>query len=209
MDENIVRAWVEGWAVSRGAAPPVPAPWGFTIDVGQAAQVTRHVLPDTTEALLRELSGAITVPGTTLKVFEAPETVAPWLAAGWTFEPPGFLMSTRLRATATGVPAGYRLRTWARGGVTRAVVLADDGSFAARGQVADGLPGTVVVDQVETSPAHRRRGLASMVMRTLANVAVDAGVSTGLLGATVEGRALYEHLGWRAHTPLTGIYRAP
>lgn len=74
------------------------------------------------------------------------------------------------------------------------MLAASDGSWAARGQIA--LPGaTAVADQIETSPAHRRRGLGRFVMRTLAHVAAEQGAETGILGATPEGRALYESLG--------------
>ncbi|MGV4889435.1 GNAT family N-acetyltransferase (plasmid) [Streptomyces viridosporus] len=89
-------------------------------------------------------------------------------------------MSAPLRPTAAGAPAGvptgYRVRTWARGGVTRVLVLTEDGAFAARGQIAVPSPGhTAVIDQVETSPAHRRRGLGSLVMRAFENAAVATG----------------------------------
>ncbi|MER6408120.1 GNAT family N-acetyltransferase [Streptomyces viridosporus] len=81
------------------------------------------------------------------------------------------------------------MRTWARGGVTRVLVLTEDGAFAARGQIAVPSPGhTAVVDQVETSPAHRRRGLGSLVMRALENAAVATGSSTGAPAATTGGR---------------------
>ncbi|WKX70904.1 GNAT family N-acetyltransferase [Streptomyces sp. XD-27] len=208
MDAELVRSWVEGWVVSRGAAPPVVEPWGFTFEVGLTGQVTRHVLTDADEPLIRKLTETVTAPNTWIKFFLPPQTVAPWVAPGWRFDSDGFVMSAPLRPTAAEAPAGYRVRTWGRGGVTRVVVLTDDGAFAARGQVAVPGPGrTAVVDQVETSPAHRRKGLGSLVMRTLANAAVDAGSSTAVLGATTEGRALYESLGWRTHGPLTGLIR--
>ncbi|WP_431043850.1 GNAT family N-acetyltransferase [Streptomyces sp. P1-3] len=208
MDAELVREWVEGWVVSRGAAPPVEESWGFTIDVGLTAQVTRHVLPDADEPLIRKLTETVTAPGTWLKFFLPPQTVAPWVAPGWSFDSDGFLMSTPLRPATVAAPEGYQVRTWARGGVTRVLVLAEDGAFAARGQI--GVPALgrpAVVDQVETSPAHRRKGLGSLVMRTLANAALDAGSSAAVLGATTEGRALYESLGWRTHGPLTGLVR--
>ncbi|MER6345253.1 GNAT family N-acetyltransferase [Streptomyces sp. NPDC001595] len=208
MDAELVRSWVEGWVVSRGAAPPVTQPWGFTCEVGLTGQVTRHVLPDADESLIRKLTETATAPGTWLKLFLPPRTVAPWVAPGWRFDSDGFLMSTPLHPAPAEAPRGYRVRTWERGGVIRVLALTEEGAFAARGQVAVPGPGrTAVVDQVETSPAHRRRGLGSTVMRTLANAAVDAGSSAAVLGATTEGRALYESLGWRTHGPLTGLIR--
>lgn len=54
------------------------------------------------------------------------------------------------------------------------MVAAPDGSLAARGQITP-TGGTAVVDQVETAPEHRRKGLGSLVMRTLQNAAVRQG----------------------------------
>ncbi|MEU8350145.1 GNAT family N-acetyltransferase [Streptomyces sp. NPDC048845] len=209
---GVAEAWVEGWVVSRGAAPPVPEPGGgFRVDVGLEHHVTRYVLPRPEEALVRGISRKRAAPGVWIKTFAPPETLAPWLPPGWSFDDPGFLMSAALRRTPAGdAPEGYRLRVWTRGGVTRALVHAPDGSFAARGQIAapaptSSRPAAFVVDQVETSARHRRLGLGALVMRTLANTAVEAGATTGVLGATVDGRALYESLGWRVHAPLTGL----
>lgn len=204
---TLVHSWVEGWAVSRSAAPPVREPWGFTIEVGLASHVRRHVLPTVDEAQFRKFMDNITAPGVWLKLCVPPETVEPWLAPGWSFDAPGFLMSTPLRAVSTpAVPDGYVLRTWTHGGLTRVLITTEGGRFAARGQV--GVPGIgspAVFDQIETSPDHMRRGLGSLVMRTLGNTAVDAGSRSAVLGATLDGQALYHHLGWTTHAPLTGL----
>ncbi|GAA3798512.1 GNAT family N-acetyltransferase [Streptomyces phyllanthi] len=207
--DSIVRAWIDGWVVSRGAAPPMAEPWGYTIDVGGAEHMTRHVFAATNdaveEAAVRKVADSVTGAGVWLKVFAAPERVGPWLGEGWWIDPePGYLMSVHMTATPEPAPAppGYRLRTWSRGGVTRVAVAAPDGSWAARGQLAP-TGWTAVVDQIETSPAHRRRGLGTLVMRTLTRVAAEQGVETGVLAGTPEGRALYESLGWRVEAPLT------
>ncbi|MCX4819341.1 GNAT family N-acetyltransferase [Streptomyces sp. NBC_01142] len=203
-----VRAWVHGWAASRGAADPVAEPWGFTIDVGQVTHATRHVLTADDEATVRKIAGAVAAPTVWLKVFADPESVLSWAGPGWRVDEPGWLMTTGLHRTASTVPDGYRLRTWTRGGVTRVLVAAADGSFAARGQIA-ATGATAVVDQVETSSAHRRKGLGSLVMRTLHNSAVEQGATTGVLGATPDGRALYEALGWRTRAPLVSLFYDP
>lgn len=210
VDPELVRAWVEGWVISRLASPPVEADWGFTFDVGMPRQVTRHVLPEADEALVRKLTETFTAPGTWLKVLLPRETVRPWMAPGWGFDDPGFLMSAALEPVSAPVPDGYRLRTWTRGGLTRALVVTADGTFAARGQVA--VPQgahTAVVDQIETAVNQRRKGLGSLIMRTLANEAAGAGARAAVLGATPDGRALYESLGWRTESPLTGLIRNP
>ena len=116
-----------------------------------------------------------------------------------------------LPPAADGTPAtpdGYRLRGWPRGGATRVMVAAPDGSLAARGQIAP-TGGTAVVDQVETAPEHRRKGLGSLVMRTLQNAAVRQGARTGVLAGTPAGRGLYEALGWEVVAHLTSAKHGP
>ncbi|MER6779487.1 MULTISPECIES: GNAT family N-acetyltransferase [unclassified Streptomyces] len=208
-----VRAWVHGWSASRGAAEPAPSAWGFTIDVGLHGHVMRHVLHSADEATVRGITGSATAPGVWLKAFVPPETLAPWLAPGWRLAGgAGYLMSASLPlapARAPGrIPEGYRMNTWTRDGVTRALVRTADGAFAARAQIA--VTGhTAVVDQVETDPAHQRRGLGRLVMDRLTEAAAEHGATAGVLGATPEGRALYEATGWRVLAPLTSALRGP
>jgi GNAT superfamily N-acetyltransferase len=320
--DGVVRAWVDGWVVSRGAAPPEREPWGFTVDVGLMAQVSRHVFEalgaDVDEEAVRKVADGVTGAGVWLKVFQDPEVVGAWLGEGWWVDPePGYLMTIPLTTTRdertahlpttrtgtpktehadapttghadvqeagrpdfpeagdtgapesgptgdpetvrtraaqgactdapgaghagvpetpqtgapeagrtnaadgaptdvpepgragvpvaglTSVPDGYRMRVWSVGGVRRLLVAAPDGSLAARGQVAP-RGATAVFDQIETAPAHRRRGLGSIVMRTLQATAAAEGAETGVLAGTPAGRALYESLGWHVEAPLT------
>jgi len=208
--DGIVQAWVDGWVVSRGAAPPQREAWGFTVDVGQIAQVSRHVFDalgdEVDEGAVRKVADAVTGAGVWLKVFQDPEIVGKWLGEGWWVDPePGYLMTVPLagtRAEADDVPDGYRTRVWSVGGVTRVLVAAPDGSLAARGQVAP-TGASAVFDQIETVTAHRRRGLGSVVMRTLQAAATATGAQTGVLAGTPAGRGLYESLGWHVQAPLT------
>ncbi|MEV0258954.1 GNAT family N-acetyltransferase [Streptomyces sp. NPDC050732] len=207
---DLVQAWVEGWVVSRGAAPPLTEPWGWTIDVGRTDHVTRHVLgavgDEVDETVVRKVADAVTGDGVWFKAFADPEVVHAWLGPRWRLDPePGCLMSLALTPDVpepAPVPTGYRLRTWSRGGVTQALVTAPDGALAARGQIAP-TGATAVVDQVETAPAHRRRGLGGLVVHTLQDAAAARGARTAVLAGTPEGRALYESLGWIYRAPLT------
>ncbi|WP_322869633.1 GNAT family N-acetyltransferase [Streptomyces goshikiensis] len=208
-----VHAWVHGWSASRGAAEPEPSAWGFTIDLGLSGHVMRHVLHAADEATVRKITEHTTVPGVWLKAFVPPETLEPWLAPGWHLAGgAGYLMSAPLPVATTRapgpVPEGYRMDTWTRDGVTRALVRTTDGAFAARGQIA--VTGhSAVVDQVETDRAHQRRGLGRLVMHGLTEAAAAQGATAGVLGATPEGRALYETTGWRVLAPLTSALRGP
>ncbi|NGO67932.1 GNAT family N-acetyltransferase [Streptomyces boncukensis] len=209
---DLVRAWAEGWVVSRRGAPVVEEEWGFSYDIGMPGKSSRLLLPGADQALVRSFTETVTAHGVWLTCFEEPETVVRWAAPGWTLDQPGYLMTTPLRdapARSRAVPPdGYELRVWELGGVVRAFVVAPDGGFAARGQVAvpDGAR-TAVVDQVETAPEHRRRRLGSLVMETLAAAARERGCRDAVLGGTPDGRALYSSLGWRVFAPLTDLYR--
>ncbi|MEV6808786.1 GNAT family N-acetyltransferase [Streptomyces sp. NPDC051132] len=204
-----VRTWVEGWAVSRGAARPTPRPWGFTVDVGLAGEVARHVVTAADEATVRKLAENTTAPRIPLKAFVPARTLAAWLPPGWTLlDGHAVLMAAGLDGVEAPprLPDGYRLLGWDRADVTRVVVRAADGSFAARGQLA--VTGrAAVVDQVETHPAHRRRGLGRVVMGTLAEAGARQGARAAVLGATDEGRALYETVGWQVVAPLSAAAR--
>lgn len=199
---------MRGWAVSRGTPPPVDQPWGYRIDVGLGRHVFRHVLPEPDEASVRKLCETVEQPYAWLKVLAEPEEVAGWITPEWTVpDDPGFMMYTSLRpGPAPDLPAGYGLHTETHEGVHLVRVLAADGSLAARGQVAP-TGRTAVFDQIETYEDHQRRGLGSAVMRLLHNAAAGAGATTGVLAATVQGRALYTALGWRQQGPLTGVVR--
>ncbi|MFI6121926.1 GNAT family N-acetyltransferase [Streptomyces sp. NPDC051064] len=206
-----VHAWVHGWALSRGADEPAPSSWGFTVRTGPPAHAMSHVLTTATAATVREITAGTTRPGVRLKAFVRAESLASWITPGWSVaDEPGYLMSTPLHLARPPVPLpdGYRLRTWTHDGVTHARVCAADGTLAARGQAAvSGI--TAVIDKVETQPAHRRRGLGRLIMRTLTDAAAGRGATAGLLASSAEGRALYESTGWTVSAPLANALRGP
>ncbi|MFC8130763.1 GNAT family N-acetyltransferase [Streptomyces sp. NPDC057302] len=210
MVAELVETWVAGWAVSRRTPPPVQMPWGFYIAVAdRPAEVGRHVLPEVTEFLVRSAAETVTAPRTWMKMPVEPEVIEPWLSPGWVvaYEETGHLMVTDLMATEPAWPEGYTVCLETAGAVVYARVLDAAGGQAAQGQMAL-LGHAAVMDQVQTEDAHRRRGLGQLVMRTLADHALDKGAGLGVLGATDAGRALYETLGWKKHATMAEcVYR--
>lgn len=202
-----VRAWVEGWVISRSAPKPVREPWGLRVDVGLPGHVARHILAAPTPEILRHLTGTLTIPGTWLKLCAPVEAVAPYLPPRWAVQDLEYMMTTPLtreppRRGNFGAPAGYTVAVTTRAGVTAVRLLTTGGEVAARGQFAVAAR-TAVVDKVETAAGHRRRGLGTVVMKTIAATAALRGAHTGVLVATAQGRALYGTLGWHVHSPVT------
>jgi predicted GNAT family acetyltransferase len=166
--------------------------------------MVRHVLLDGDDAAIRALAESVTVPTTSIKGFMESEDLARLLTPDWTPDPPDFLMATALSPADMHIAGDYRVTVEHACGVTYARVITGDGSIAARGQVA--VTGeTCVFDQIGTAPEHRRRGLGSAVVAALTTAAIDRGAATGILGATVQGRALYETLSWTVIGPLSSF----
>jgi predicted GNAT family acetyltransferase len=62
-----------------------------------------------------------------------------------------------------------------------------------------------VYDRVITEEEHRRKGLASIVLAKLEEIALSKGVSNNFLVATQQGKLLYESLGWKLYSSYTSI----
>ncbi|MBZ4322839.1 GNAT family N-acetyltransferase [Streptomyces huiliensis] len=210
MVPELVTAWAAGWAVSRGTPPPTAHPWGCVIAVGLPEQSERRVVY-APEADAVRAACADPVPHAWLKAAADPDAIRPLLPRGWVVdeEDTGHLMAVDLTpAGPPKAPPGYALSVSEAGGVLRVRGTDAAGGPAAQGQLA--VVGDVaVVDRVVTEEAHRRRGLGRVVMRTLAERALAEGAFTAVLGATDDGRALYETLGWKRHAALTACAYRP
>jgi GNAT superfamily N-acetyltransferase len=94
-------------------------------------------------------------------------------------------------------------------GTYNAWVVEADGAIVAGGglSVLPWPPGPrymgtriAVVYNVYTEPAHRRRGLARLIMDTIHAWCRDAGVTSVALNASHDGRPLYESMGYQLPT---------
>ncbi|WP_164465990.1 GNAT family N-acetyltransferase [Actinoplanes teichomyceticus] len=154
---------------------------------------------------MTELGRRHTEPGTWIKAATNPSDLHRVLPARWAMSDTGYLMTVPFTGGDPVVPAPYSTQLEVEGDVIVASVLDTAGRTAARGRLAPaGRVG--VIDQVETAPTHRRRGLASAVMRTLAHHAVRRGMHRGVLVATDDGRELYRTLGWTVRSPIAAAH---
>ncbi|MGC0420842.1 GNAT family N-acetyltransferase [Embleya sp. AB8] len=200
---ELVRAWVDGWAVARATTSPVEVPGGFRIEVGLPGHRVRYVLFDVER--VAELARTRTAPGTWIKTHAPAERVRPALTPAWTVGEPEYPMTGPLRRADAEAPAGYTMEVEARDGTDFVRLLAADGAVAAHGRIA-ATGATAVADQVWTDPAHRRRGLGAVVMAALGDAAAARGARIGVLVASPAGRELYRSLGWTQRGELTAAW---
>jgi GNAT superfamily N-acetyltransferase len=201
-DPELLATWARGWARTRGAPAPVRDGASWRIDVGEPDQIARHVFPRADEAV-REAGARIDQPFVLLKVCADPGSVAPLLGPRWSVNRTGWMMT---RDGAMGAPGplaeGCRLVVERDQGVAFARLMADDGEEAARGRMVV-VNGRIIFDRIATAPGHRRRGLATWLLRRLEVDGREQGGRDGVLVATDEGRALYATLGWTVHAAYT------
>lgn len=72
----------------------------------------------------------------------------------------------------------------------------DDPSIVAASGHVSAVDGYAIFDRIITAPDFRRRGLGSLIMRTLVSLALEHDVEEGLLIASIDGQQLYKFLGW-------------
>ncbi|GGN92312.1 hypothetical protein GCM10010112_79350 [Actinoplanes lobatus] len=209
--ETVVR-WQHGWAVARSVAPPEAVDGGLRSDSRQPTRDVDYLALDVDPATLAGLAGRVAaeraVTWLTVATIDPDATAAALEAAGLVLlQKSEAMMAIDLRKhPRREAAAGYRVETVRSGAVVTATVVHESGEVAAWGNA--GLSGTdAVADKIETHAAHRRRGLASTVMGSLAAEAVAAGAEQGLLIASVDGQMLYPRLGWRtiAHVLIATI----
>ncbi len=201
-----LNAWVHGWAISRGTPAPVAVDDGWRIEVGLQNHRRRYVLDDPRHETLTRLGREQAVPGTWIKIAGEAGRLRAALPPGWEHGETLHLMTTTFVAgEVTAPPPPYTIRLTGEGALVTAAVLDGEERIAASAKLVT-VGDFGIVDQVETEPAHRRRGLGSIVMRLLANHARDLGVHRGVLVATGDGRHLYRSLGWAVRAPIAAAY---
>lgn len=208
-DLALLERWLTGWSRSRGLPLPREEGGGLRVDVGWSGQLRRHVFADA-GAALQACAAGIDVPCVHLKAAVDSSLLRDVLPTGWAFEPQGYLMACPgPMAGAAALPAGFDATLTVEHGAWVVTIVDGTGALAAIGRVTVDHA-TAVYDRIETAEPHRRRGLASAVMRALDRLAVQAGVTERLLVATEAGARLYPSLGWRHLAPWsTAVRMAP
>jgi GNAT superfamily N-acetyltransferase len=196
MDE-LLRRWVEGWRLCRGLEPAIEYDDALAVVLGLPGRDRElFALTDDPAVVDRLATGVLEDVWLTVTTQYGDQVARRLADAGLTpFAEQKMLMTIALPGHPRPATASYVLETSTDGPLEYVRILAADGTVAARGMTA--IAGSdAVMHDIQTDPAHRRRGLGSVVMGALSRRAVELGASRGLLMATVEGVHLYRRLGW-------------
>lgn len=203
---DIVEKWLGGWSLSRSLPLPVAFQSGFRVKVGYPQQRARYVFPKISTDLIR-LSERIHTPWVFLKVCAAPRELTRVIPHRWVLQPPGYMMHClhRMHIPEIPLPPDYTLIVESNvPSVYVARIFTKNGAPASTGRVVL-VNDLAVYDRILTDDNHKRKGLATVVMKTLEERAVANGVVKNFLVATGEGQLLYQSLGWELYSPYTSV----
>ncbi|PSL45433.1 acetyltransferase (GNAT) family protein [Chitinophaga niastensis] len=205
ISQYIVEKWMKGWSLSRELSPPVKNGSGFRIDVGWPQQKVRYVFPNFTNEFTN-LANTIVEPWVFLKVCAHPDIIKNILPSRWVIQPPGFMMTCfkPMLPKRINLTGEYILEVKDDIPVTVVKVLTNSGDIAAIGRIVF-VDDFVIYDRIATDSLHRRKGLATIIVNTLENIAISRGKTKGVLVATAAGKTLYETLGWTLYSPYTSV----
>lgn len=206
VSKDMVSKWIRAWTLSRKLPPPLDFGSGFKVDVGYDKQKTRYVFPELNDDFIR-LANCIKEPWVFLKVCALPADVKKSVPEKWKIQPQGYMMCCfkRMHIPDRSLQADYRLERDTDDpeiSVVRVYTQEDELACIGRLVIVDDL---AVYDRVLTDEKHRRKGLATVVMKELEQIALAKGISKNFLVATEEGRLLYEALGWKLYSVYTSI----
>lgn len=208
-DPYIVENWLKGWSLSRNLPASVKNGTALKVDVGLPEQAERYVFPNFNDEFTK-LANTIVEPWVFLKVCAASPLIKDILPSRWIIQEPGFMMTCfkPMLSKKINLPDGYILEVKDEMPVSSIKVLTNNGYLAASGRVAF-VDDFVIYDQIETDELHRRKGLATIVLKTLESIAISRGKTNGLLVATEAGKAVYQTLGWTVYSLYTSVVIPP
>ena len=197
---DLIERWLTGRSLARGLPLPFHNAGGLCVEVGAAGELRRHVFLDAGPAL-QACAAQTQTPLIFLKAPVAPDVLRASLPDRWKVEDVAYLMlGPAATSRNTSLPPDYHVSLEAEYGGHVVRVIHASGELAASGRLAVHA-GCAVFDQIVTDKAHRRLGLATVVMLNLDAVAEQAGATDRLLVATEAGRGLYQRLGWTVLAP--------
>lgn len=205
VSQDVIEKWLKAWSLSRELPLPVNYKSGFKIDVGYEKQKARYIFSELNDDFT-QVSKSINEPWVFLKVCAAAHEIKPVISEKWIIQPQGFMMYCfhPMNIPMISLSDDYKLE-FSHYNSTYVVEIVDKkGEPAAIGRVVlvDDL---AVYDRISTEIYHRRKGLATILMKELEKIALSKGVFKNFLVATEEGKFLYESLGWKLYSLYISI----
>lgn len=205
MTSDLIEKWLKGWSLSRELPFPVQFESGFKVDVGIEKQKMRYVFPEFNADFI-QLAKSIDEPWIWLKVCASPNEIIPNIPEKWIVQPQGYMMSCfhPMNFKHISLPEGYQLDFDSYNSTFVVKIVADTGELASIGRVVlvDDL---AVYDRISTESNHRRKGLATILIKELEKLALSKGIYKNFLVATEEGKTLYQSLGWELYCLYTSV----
>ena len=202
---DILEKWLRAWTLSRVLSPPIKYRSGYKVDVGYEHHKTRYVFPKVNEDFI-QLAKEIKESGIFLKACASPEEIINVIPAHWTLQPQGYMMScdSPMNIPQVNLPEGYIIDFESYNSTVHVKVYSNKGDLAASGRIVL-VEDLAVFDRIITEESHRRKGLATIVISKLEQIAMAKGVYSNLLVATESGRLLYQSLGWHICSLYTSV----
>ncbi|NIF04923.1 GNAT family N-acetyltransferase [Chryseobacterium sp. Tr-659] len=202
---DLLKKWLKAWSLSRKLPLPVLYKSGFKVEVGDEKQKERYVFAELNDDFF-QLAESIDEPWIYLKVCTSPDHFIEDIPEKWKLQPQGYMMSCSHPMNIDDVilPSGYNVKYEQYDSTSIIRIVAENGEEASAGRVVlvDDL---AVYDRIITHESHRRKGLASFLMKELEKIALSKDISNNFLVATEQGKLLYETLGWELYSVYTSI----
>lgn len=205
VSSDILEKWLNAWSLSRKLPLPTKFKSGYKVEVGYEKQKARYVFAELNGDFI-QLSETISEPWIFLKVCTAYEEVIKIISEKWVIQPQGYMMSciSPMHIPNKSMPDGYKIELENDNSTTVVRILTEDGELASIGHLV--IVGELAVyDRISTEENHKRKGLATLLIKELEKIAVSKNVRNNFLVATEEGRLLYQTLGWEVCSLYTSV----
>lgn len=202
---DILKKWLTAWSLSRELPLPIAFKSGFKVEVGDVKQKERYVFSELNEDFI-ELSNTINEPWIFLKACTSPEEIGNHVSEKWTYQPQGYFMvcSEPMVFPNHHLDTEYEFEFDHYKSTFVVRILTQNNEEVAIGRVVL-VDDIAVYDRIITESNHRRKGLATIIIKELEKIAHSKGITKSILVATEDGKQLYESLGWEVHSLYTSI----
>lgn len=205
VSNDLLQKWITAWALSRELPLPAQYKSGFKVEVGDEKQKERYVFAESNEDFF-QLAQSIAEPWVYLKVCVPPHQFIDKIPERWELQAQGYMMHCfhPMNISYVSLPEGYFVKYTHHNSTFTVEIIAEDGKQVSIGRVVL-IDDLAIYDRILTEEQHRRKGLASFLMKELENIALSKGIFNNFLVATEKGKVLYETLGWKLYSLYTSL----